>query len=398
MWLVQPSIQVINRKTLAVTSSFLLENFISDFYNQVKLMHIGHRWLRCNCKANGVIMYPRLLGNTYSLVNHPQKGTHDLRCQFYTYASKVNFEKNILQRKPQSFMPTPLLGNNAATANGKSSLKGKRYEQTRIHQFLVHALMESGLNKSSFEKEHKLTSLYFSKVFSIKVGQGNHKVNLQVKDVTLVSPKNVQAIRSHEASMVKKSLLFSKNIPVHANFVLAVDSFEFYDNNCRFKLNSDSFCITADRVCHVYPNTNGPRLIFISKIYRDNEWSCHIVYSHPIFSVVQPMYVDSNIERIFINEMFNSKETGLVVEKFLLPVSYFGDFLLPDFKVTLFFDKVKSKSLISEVMGMINDDEYVKRKERLIPLFRKRFKMPVVEVGKGNMKEQCNTMLLHLKE
>lgn len=397
---VQPSVHVINRKTMAVTSSFLLGDFINDFYNQVRLMHIGHRWLRCNCKENEVIMFPRLLGNTYSLVNHPKKGTHDSLCQLYTSNLSVNFDKHNQLRKPQSFMPTPLLGSNISPVCniGKTSQNGNGYEQTKIHKFLTHALIESGLNKSSFHKVHKLTSLYFSEAFSIKVGQGNHKVNLLVKDITLVSPKTVKAIRSHEAYVVNKAFLFSKNIPVHANFILAVDSLEFHNNNCRFPLNNERFSITADRVCHVFPNTKGPRLVFISKMYRDNEWSCHIVYSHPIFSVPQPIFVDSNIERLFINEMFNYKEPGLVVEKFLLPVTYFTNLLLPDFKVTLFFEEGKANSLISEVMGMSNDDEYLKRKERLIPLFKKRFKMPVIEVEKNNMKIQCSTMLLHLKE
>lgn len=378
-------------------STITSQTFTNNKYYYLQNMHLNGLWLKCNCVQQGAISFVRDNGNTYSLVNKGAEGEHAQACPLWTLVNQGEGEPSPPKKgmKINKFNPVPI-ADSVAGGNARAAGRGEAKPRPhRIHTLLCSLLAGDRpkgtmkLNQYHKGKSYNLHSVYFSNVASASVCN-----KIKVKDLLLIYPGKEDSISSAKVEKMKGSF-DSKTAPQYYT-ILLVDNLTYNDVNKTTSIHKDGKVktITFNKTTHCYPRTSGPRVCFIVNAIIDGIWINQIIYTHPVVSPEHPILVDSDLERQFFNKLVEKLPEKAVVIKPYFCDDFHGRILKPDFIISNgSYDKDNRKSLVVEVMGLVDDPEYIARKRELIPLMEKRYSSNVIEVLPNSVIDSINTII-----
>ncbi|MBB1450056.1 hypothetical protein NQT72_01715 [Pseudoalteromonas carrageenovora] len=359
--------------------------FTSNKHYYLKLMHLNGLWLKCGCVNHGAISFVRQRGNTYSLVNKGAEGQHSQNCLLWSLVNQGQGEPLAPSkgRKINKFNPVRI-GDSASTGgNGNSTGRGN----TKQIQHTIHALLCNLLAGKSINRVMTLNKYYAGKSYNLKDVSFSRAASavvcneLKVKDLLFIPPKTEHSISKKEVEKIADK--FDKNTALQFYTILLVDDLD-YDkekNTTEISIGNKSRKLTFNKTTHSYVRTTGPRVCFIVQAIIDGKWTNQIIYTHPIVQCKYPILVDSDLERQFFHKLVENLPQKAVITKPYFSDDYKGRVLKPDFIVSDGEKDIKKrKSVVVEVMGLIDDPDYQARKKELIPMMKSRYKSEVIEV------------------
>jgi hypothetical protein len=392
------NVNIFNPKNDQTIKQLTVWSFLKDKQSNLEYMHLHKLRLKCDCTTPQAISFPKRYQSSYTLVNHAEFGQHKPSCQLFTLVSgEINHSGEAplvtSPKPPKSFTPIKItVGNTDAKNNQLNSPSNKSTSKNdSIHSLLCYAFSEKRFEYLHCDKSINLNALYYTDTFKVNVTSVNKMPPIQVKDITFILP-------AENAKNFKRKLLglqprFAPHVPLHANFIFMVENADFDSDSSVLTYTNDNKEYKAQcfQVSHHFPNTRGPRIIFLIKAFINECWSTVKIYSHPIISLDRPIMIDSDLERQFCLEVLSLNDERLSLMKYVHHDEYQGVKLLPDFKLTYKCES-RHRSVIVEVMGMNNDEEYIERKKRLVPLMEENYKLKVVDVVPGNIKYQTKQL------
>lgn len=372
--------------TLNGRSNILLSDFLTDKVSNLRKMHDSDIRISCNCIPEGVISTTRLTDETYMLVRLPSSANHKVTCDLWRCeAGKMSPPKKGDTIK--KFVPYSI-GNKAGEPKGNNGGSSSPQSTTRSHKLfsmLCHALAgqrQSGkgrmeLNIYRNTSKYNLSRAYYSAALDAEIT--NHtNTPLLMKSITNIGSK-ICATET-EDFINKKSFLFSEKVPVQFYNIFVADTCVRVGNTIKVERNSDETSYDVLKPTMRFERTNGPRICMLITALIDGEWQYPAMYTHPIVSAEIPIMVDSGIERDFFLSVKSQLKDTMVIEKPYFSDDFHGTPLLPDFFIRDMSLPKETRTVVVEVMGMMNSVDYTERKEIIIPKMNNRYKTTVKEV------------------
>jgi len=381
-------VYVYNHKTKLIKATLDVRCFMIGANERgayLKRLHEKRYWLMCCCIKPYAIMYPRLQGEQYQLVNDPVKGNHHEQCPLYTQVSGRRSPKrtikDVLFEQPTSFTPVKIGKLRAPLSTQKvshtpRSLRLQVKQENTIHTLMLFALMQAKLDYLQTTKNYNLKDIYKTATFKIPVcrSKGERAV-LSVGDLTFFNP-DIERV-DWKSIIQRKVKYFTERVPPQAYIVQAVE-WANYDREAEVLTtyhDGREVTYSCSRVTHHYERTRGPRIVFIVYVLLES-WVVVTIYTHPIIAVGIPVLIDSNIERNFGQLFLKYKDPNLKLYKYYRGMMDKGILLLPDFKM-INCTRGNYWAEIVEVMGVVNDSSYEDRKKYIVPAMAAKFGLPV---------------------
>lgn len=388
-----------NNKNKSIFETLTLARFLESKQNYLAIMHLHKLWLECHCVKGTAVAFVKRNSLNYSLVNHAVLGQHDKQCKLHT---QISGEILTGEQVPKASISPPthftVLKINESDSESQEKCTGRKLKHNnkksdRIHSLLSFALEEKYLNVLRINKGLNMNAIFFSKMFQLLVTKNNGH-SIKVADITYVLPN--KKARDYQLNVMRMKYKFANEVPLQCNFIFFVDDVSINETTNTFSYTQDLEIKTVEtiRQIHHYPQTTGPRIIFITKALINEQWQNYLAYSHPIISIQHPVLIDSSLERNFANLFLQMSKEGATLTKPYTSKEYKGHHLLPDF----IYKSGDRFTCIVEVMGMLNQEDYKLRKEKLVPMMRARFNMDVIEVEPGNIESRARELFCHLDE
>lgn len=378
--------------------SITAKTFISKKHHYLKKMHLCSLWLKCDCVSRGAISFVRLNKNTYSLINKGTEGEHAQDCPLWTLVNQGEGEPlpPSKGKKINKFNPVPIADNASKGGNVKDA--GRRNRKSRGHS--IHNLLCSLLAGKKSNGSIRLNQYHAEKIYNLHDAYNSNTASavvcklIKVKDLLSIPPKLKYAVSKSKIDKIKDR--FDSKTAPQLYTILLVDDLDYSNVEKTIKIHKGGRVktINFNNVTHSYPRTSGPRICFIVQAIIDSVWTNQIIYTHPIVSPEHPIMVDSDLERQFFIKLVKQLPEKAVINKPYFCDDYKGRILKPDFIVSNGeSDKDKRKSVVVEVMGLVDDPEYRERKRELIPMMRNRYKSGVIEVLPDSLDDSIDNII-----
>ncbi|KJG37709.1 hypothetical protein UA32_12160 [Photobacterium angustum] len=339
--------------------------------------------LLCGCTGNA-LMFIRKLSSGYILVNHPIKGRHSANCAFATEISgEINTSINNGQQEYERIISFNL--HSSAESVSFSDEKTVRNNVTnsvssknKLHNLLMQLVLDS-FNHTFFKtkKVNVISSLAAIRKAAREIAFGNSTLDKFV-------------FYGGKGSLMAEQMLLSKSWDGpkkrHVFIFEVVDTIEVLNINSLLFDKEERFYSKIIRPGN--QNTKGPYLIVSSVIINDGDVYRHTCVIKPIVSKYLLMPIDSDYERnaalTMIGLIKESHDSYTLTKPIKPRFSEENETLLPDFVINKKNGKSIVNTVLIEVMGY-DDDEYVNRKERLVPKMKSAWKATkVIEVRGSN--------------
>lgn len=337
--------------------------------------------LRCSCTQAKARMFVRFCHDNFTIVNHPTEGQHSDSCQLFSVIHGYNDRQDNVTTKAQ--------------------------ESVELDSFVIHRSISEATEPSAKQegsashhsnREHSLDKL-FRHLCEKSYSNFHHKNKNQSPLVALrnlIEPAN---LISFGDSMLHKYCFYGDK-----GYSFAFNTLRREKANNSYKgagrphalvfmvvqqISTSNGCIdldgtkyTARRVIRAGRKTKGPYLVILS-LADDPVENAILVYNifiKPIVSPTSLMPVDSHHERIIASglmSLISNSQNQLARWSLQKPIFSKNDrsnsvAVLPDFilrRKSIDTGKITYTEVI-EVMGMLNDSDYVSRKAQLLPIMK----------------------------
>ena len=351
----------------------------------------NNEYLYCYCVIPPAVMFPRHYFSheysRYSLVCHAQKGLHAKTCEHYRDVQGwlVNDPKRVqkaIERQSDTFPSLSLFPAFAeaqdrpnskpkkGSTHNRTAKAGKRADKlVNLVRFLIK---NSGQNVYT-SKQERMSS--FQALEKLKEA-GSHTLfaNSTLNNWIFIGDIAFSKARSALTDIRDKEAWPAQGRP-HAFLAMIAESIgvdETDKTNKTITVNGKTLYVKRILTEGQGVRTAGPYLVFISmcEFVQDGAFRLHTAY---IKSITYPnllMPVDSNHERNFTRQVIHhiDHSHSWSLTKPLEGKAIDDCFVMPDF--LLENERLNIKQLI-EVMGMLNDQDYVDRKDYILPLMSK---------------------------
>lgn len=369
----------------------------------IQSIHSEHQWLECDCTDDKAVMFARKYDKHFSLVCHSKDGLHDKACPhfreiegssvFDKERTKQSMDRQALTYPDVSFCDKfatekKITQNTKKTIGRRASGKRNVPKLTTLALFLIkqsqqHVICSNDLyyNQSTEYALQRFRLAAANTKFGpstlnqwIGIGKESYKTILRrLYDIEKTDswPKNKRphaficfvantiTVNDEESGIV--SITVDENTDTEAN---AADTATNADKN-KDKVNT-KFYLKQLLLEHQGLRTDGPYLVFmmICRATKDRKYQSHTAYVKPIINDNWLMPVDSNYERKFAKRVVYHVQKGenWSIEKPLEGKSLDDCYLLPDFLIAH-----QEHHHLIEVMGMLNNQDYLDRKDYIVP-------------------------------
>lgn len=366
--------------------------------NAIQELHEAHGTIACHCTNPPALMFARhytYKKSYYGLVCHAAKGIHDKNCPHYRVVSgSIIHDPDRLQaqlkRQQQSFTEFSLFGE-FSSSTGKTTTKQHRnvlnYKRNRsgvkvdklvnLVRYLIKNSEQNIVFDQSYNKHNRNDAIRSLRESASGIAFGPEGSALSN---WIFSGDNGYKLAAKALYDVERKNNWRPDSRPHALVVQIVDTVSIDRSNKSDKsisldsgknifvqrILTEGFGV-KDEANPSLGGTDGPFLVVYS-LCRPNDktkYRAHTMYIKPIVSKSRIMPVDSNYERNFAKQVIYRilQDNDGSIEKPIDGIGYADCFLLPDFLI----DR-KGKHHLIEIMGMLDDLDYVARKEYLVPL------------------------------
>lgn len=349
----------------------------------------NQHYFYCHCVKPPAVMFVRYYERTnhYSVACHTTKGMHDKSCKMFREIKGwvVDDEKatqSAITRQSQTFPTLSLFSafakaessssiscSSVGTVTSNSSKSGKK-PKTKISTLLHYLIKASKQNEYCGEQEGMKTIDALTSLCAI--GKRTQFGTSSLDEWIFIGHGAFRKAREALESVDSKGSWPKRSRP-HAFIMLVAKTLEIDDsdvNNKTLKLDNTKFYVHTVITEGTGIRSGGPFLVMMSvcQFVENGKFRIHTAFVKPIVYPSVLMPVDSNHERNFARQViYRIKHSeGWILKKPIDGKAIKGSFVLPDFIIE---NQHHVRHLI-EVMGMLNDQDYVDRKEYIVPLMK----------------------------
>lgn len=343
-------------------NAFVGDNrYLEKSQRALQSIHERNAHILCGCRNSLMFVRHR---DSYQLVNHAILGEHSETCPFFTQVSgkiasheaggfaeaeeitSFSFHEKIAEQTADS----PDRRANRESSSTSSSPRLARL----LNQLLTKSFLNSYYSGKSFSGAPQVLSVLRKPAAAIAFGTAS------LDKFVFFGHKGWDYARSRLNSTWD-------NYPGRPHCIY-LETKQSVEEMMPGVLMMDGTLVSVQRVIHHYNRSPGPFLI-ISTLTNDfeDDIARHTSVIVPVYSQDLPIPVDSDNERKIANHLRKLVDSSELKLTFYKPLNAKrgedGSALLPDFILN---DKTGGNRVIIEVMGF-DTDEYLDRKERLIP-------------------------------
>ena len=339
-------------------------------------------YLHCHCVSPAAVMFTQHHKSGYRLVCHSKLGVHDRNCAHFRDIQGwvVNNPKDAeyaIRRQQATYQNFSLFGPFAGPKQKSQKSKGKQQNPTRksgkktpkITNLINYLIKKSENNVIQTNKKITTQQEAFQNIKqaakNTKFGDGN------LSDWIFFGNKCFGEARLALEKIRDNGKWIHAGRP-HAFLIEVVDKAVIHDEDISKKhIKLDNWDYYYERLITEGQGikTEGPYLVFMAmcEIVENGKFRVHTIYIKPIVYNNVLMPVDSNYERKFVRRVIYAlkKDADWKLTKPIDGKVVNNSFLLPDFLVE---NNKKKVFHILEIMGMLHDQDYVDRKDYIIPL------------------------------
>ncbi|ENM5776001.1 DUF1173 family protein [Vibrio mimicus] len=345
----------------------------------------NNEYLYCQCVFPPAVMFTRHSHkHGYSLVCHPTKGKHSKQCVHYRDIKGwvVHNPKAVNEAITRQADTFPTFSLHSSFAQGTRSINTKPQKgSTHNRAAKSGKRVDKLVNLVRFLIKTANQNTYVSgqpQLFGLKALEDLRDAAQQttfgpstLKDWIFIGAHAFTEARTALTRVDTEGTWPSKGRP-HAFMVMVADHIvidEMDKANKTLTCNGAQFFVKRILTEGQGIRTPGPYLVFMSicQFVENGKFRLHTAYVKPILYSNWLMPVDSDHERKFARQVIHCIQPshGWALIKPLEGKAIEGCFVMPDF---LLENDDKNCYQLIEIMGMLNDQDYVDRKDYIVPL------------------------------